>query len=87
VEHLDLFGIVVDNDWGLEHTLSQVALVLTGEVNPPLHLRHKPALMSTFDQFPCCAMESDAALTQQASFAEDWHLHVCCCVLWLLPGT
>lgn len=36
--HLDVFWIVVDNDRGLEDVLSQVALVLTGEINTPLHL-------------------------------------------------
>ena len=48
--HLDVFGIVVDDDRGLEDALSQVALVLTGEINAPFHLHqitrpHAPALI------------------------------------------
>ena len=35
---LDVFGVVVDDDGGLEDALRQVALVLTGQVNAPLHL-------------------------------------------------
>ncbi len=38
--HLDVFWIVVDNDRGLEDALSQIALVLTGEVDAPFHLHH-----------------------------------------------
>lgn len=38
--HLDVFWIVVDDNRGLEDVLSQVALVLTGEINAPFHLHH-----------------------------------------------
>ena len=38
--YLDVFGVVVDDDRGLEDSLSQVALVLTGQVDAPLHLHH-----------------------------------------------
>ena len=38
--HLDLLRIVVHNDGALKDSLSQIALMLTGEVNSPLHLHH-----------------------------------------------
>ncbi len=50
--HLDVFWIVVDDDRGLEDALSQVALVLTGEINAISPAPHHPSsFISTYTAF------------------------------------
>ncbi len=45
--YLDVLGIVIDDDRGLEDALSQVAFMLAGEVNAPFHLHHTTPLHSS----------------------------------------
>ena len=54
--HLDVFWIVVNDDRGLEDALCQIALVLAGEINAPLHLHHITPTHSSVIILPLCLL-------------------------------